>query len=171
MSQFKQVTGTIPAQQPVQPMRYKLVPMDYDNVDQVAEIEKACFSKPWSRQMLLDAMENLSAAMIVARAENGIVLGYAGLTVVLDEGYINNIAVLEEYRKQGVASALLEVFIRFAEANDLAFLTLEVRASNAPAIALYGKHGFEEVGRRKNYYDAPKEDALLMTRYFKKVDQ
>ena len=171
MSQFKQVTGTIPAQQPVQPMRYKLVPMDYDNVDQVAEIEKACFSKPWSRQMLLDAMENLSAAMIVARAENGIVLGYAGLTVVLDEGYINNIAVLEEYRKQGVASALLEVFIRFAEANDLAFLTLEVRASNAPAIALYGKRGFEEVGRRKNYYDAPKEDALLMTRYFKKVDQ
>ena len=171
MSQFKQVTGTIPAQQPVQPMRYKLIPMDYDNVDQVAEIEKACFSKPWSRQMLLDAMENLSAAVIVAQGENGVILGYAGLTVVLDEGYINNIAVLEEYRKQGVASALLDVFIRFAEANDLAFLTLEVRASNAPAIALYGKHGFEEVGRRKNYYDAPKEDALLMTRYFKKVDQ
>lgn len=171
MSQFKKVTGTIPAQQPVEPMRYKLVPMNYDNVDQIAEIEKACFSKPWSRQMLLDVLENLSASFIAAEAENGVILGYAGLNVVLDEGYINNIAVLEEYRQQGVASALLEIFIRFSEANELAFLTLEVRASNAPAIALYAKYGFEEVGRRKNYYDDPKEDAILMTRYFKKVEQ
>lgn len=171
MSQFKKVTGTIPAQQPVEPMRYKLVPMNYDNVDQIAEIEKACFSKPWSRQMLLDVLENLSASFIAAEAENGVILGYAGLNVVLDEGYINNIAVLEEYRQQGVASALLEIFIRFSEANELAFLTLEVRASNAPAIALYTKYGFEEVGRRKNYYDDPKEDAILMTRYFKKVEQ
>ena len=165
MSQFKQVTGTIPAQQPVQPMRYKLVPMDYDNVDQVAEIEKACFSKPWSRQMLLDAMENLSAAMIVAQGENGIVLGYAGLTVVLDEGYINNVAVGEAYRRQGVADELIAAFVRFGKAK-LAFLTLEVRASNTPAISLYAKHGFKEAGRRKNYYDDPKEDAILMTLEF-----
>ena len=171
MSQFKKVTGTIPAQQPMQPMRCKLVPMNYDNVDQIAEIEKACFSKPWSRQMLLDVLENLSASFIAAEAENGVILGYAGLNVVLDEGYINNIAVLEEYRQQGVASALLEIFIRFSEANELAFLTLEVRASNAPAIALYTKYGFEEVGRRENYYEEPKEDANLTTRYFKKVEK
>lgn len=170
MSEFKKVTGTIPAAQPVEPMRYKLVPMDGDNVDQIAEIEKECFSHPWSRQMLLEELENLSASFIAAQAEDGTVLGYAGLTVVLDEGYINNIAVREPYRKQKVASALLDVFIRFAEANELAFLTLEVRASNDAAIGLYLKHGFEQVGRRKNYYEDPKEDAILMTRYFKKVE-
>lgn len=170
MSEFKRVTGTIPAQNPVEPMRYKLVPMDYDNVDQIAQIEQACFSKPWSRQMLLDVLENLSASFIAAQAEDGTILGYAGLNVVLDEGYINNVAVLEQYRNQGVASALLSVFIRFSEANGLAFLTLEVRASNQAAISLYMKHGFEQVGRRKNYYDDPKEDAILMTRYFKKVE-
>lgn len=171
MSEFKKVTGTIPASHPVEPMRYKLVPMSYDNVDQIAEIEKACFSKPWSRQMLVEQLDNLSVCFIAAQAEDGVVLGYAGLTVVLDEGYINNIAVLEEYRRQSVASALLEVFIKFSHANELAFLTLEVRASNDSAISLYRKHGFEEVGRRRNYYDDPKEDALLMTRFFKKVEQ
>ena len=90
--------------------------------------------------------------------------------MVLDEGYINNVAVREEYRKQGIASALLDVFIRFGKAHQLAFLTLEVRASNAAAIALYQKHGFEQVGRRKNYYEDPKEDAILMTLTFKKVE-
>ena len=66
------------------------------------------------------------------------------------------------------ADELLDVFCRFGEAN-LAFLTLEVRASNAPAIALYRKHGFEEAGRRKNYYTKPAEDAIIMTRYFKRI--
>lgn len=167
MSEFKKVTATIPASAP---MRYKLVPMSADNVDQIAEIEKECFSRPWSRQMLADELENLSASFIAAQAEDGTILGYAGLNVVLDEGYINNIAVREPYRKQKVASALLDVFIRFSEANGLAFLTLEVRASNKAAIGLYLKHGFEQAGRRKNYYDDPKEDAILMTRYFKKVE-
>ena len=170
MSEFKKVTGTIPAAQPVQPMRYKLVPMSPENVDQIAEIEKECFSKPWSRQMLLDELENLSASFIAAEAEDGTILGYAGLTVVLDEGYINNVAVREPYRKQKVASALLDVFLRFGQANGLAFLTLEVRASNEAAIGLYHKHGFEQVGCRKNYYEDPKEDAILMTHYFKKVE-
>ena len=92
-------------------------------------------------------------------------MGYAGLHVVLDEGYIDNIAVEEPARKHGVASALLDVFCRFGAAN-LAFLTLEVRASNAPAIALYKKYGFQEVGLRPNFYSAPREDALIMTREF-----
>ena len=117
-----------------------------------------------------DELDNMSASFIVAEANNGRAIGYAGLTVVLDEGYINNVAVRSQFRKNGVASALLDVFIRFAQAHELAFLTLEVRASNEAAIALYKKHGFEEVGRRKNYYEDPKEDALLMTRYFKKVE-
>ena len=168
LSEFKKVTATIPAREQAQTMRYKLVPMSGDNVDQIAEIEKECFSHPWSRQMLADVLEDLSASFVAAQAEDGTVLGYAGLNVVLDEGYINNIAVREAYRKQKVASALLDVFIRFAQANELAFLTLEVRASNAAAIGLYTKHGFEQVGRRKNYYDAPKEDAILMTRFLRR---
>ena len=116
--------------------------------------------------MLEEELDNLSASFIAAQAEDGTILGYAGLTVVLDEGYINNFAVREEYRKQGIASALLDVFVRFAQAHQLAFLTLEVRASNAPAIALYAKHGFQTAGRRRDYYDDPKEDAILMTLEF-----
>ena len=167
MSEFKRVTGTIPAQEP---MHYKLVPMSNENVADAAAVERECFSKPWTEQMLRDELDNMSASFIVAEADNGRAIGYAGLTVVLDEGYINNVAVRSQFRKNGVASALLDVFIRFAQAHELAFLTLEVRASNEAAIALYKKHGFEEVGRRKNYYEDPKEDALLMTRYFKKVE-
>jgi ribosomal-protein-alanine N-acetyltransferase len=94
------------------------------------------------------------------------VLGYAGLETVLDEGYITNIAVRPDARRQGVASALLGVFLRFSGAHKLSFLTLEVRESNAAAIALYAGHGFSAVGRRKNYYDDPREDAVLMTHHF-----
>ena len=97
---------------------------------------------------------------------DGSVVGYAGLLVVLDEGYITNVAVRPESRRAGVASALLDVFVSFAEGNRLAFLTLEVRASNYGAIALYGSRGFRGVGRRPNYYEHPKEDAIIMTREF-----
>ena len=82
--------------------------------------------------------------------------------MVLDEGYINNVAVREEYRQRGIASALLDVFIRFAKAHQLAFLTLEVRDSNAPAAALYASLGFAQIGLRKNYYQHPKEDARIL---------
>ena len=93
----------------------------------------------------------------------GAVAGYAGLQVVLDEGYILNVAVRPDCRRQGVAGQLLQVFLDFAKGNQLAFLTLEVRASNYAAIALYGSWGFRGVGRRKNYYEHPKEDAVIMT--------
>ena len=86
--------------------------------------------------------------------------------ILLDEGYITNVAVRPDCRKQGVAGKLLQVFLDFAQANRLAFLTLEVRASNYPAIALYGSRGFRGVGRRKNYYEHPREDAIIMTREF-----
>ncbi|MBR1780764.1 MAG: ribosomal protein S18-alanine N-acetyltransferase [Oscillospiraceae bacterium] len=145
--------------------------MSRDNVDQVAGVERRCFSHPWSKQLLEEELDNLSASFITAQTLDGTVIGYAGLTVVLDEGYINNVAVLPEYRRCGVASALLDVFVRFASAHNLAFLTLEVRATNESAIALYQKHGFGQVGVRKNYYDDPKEDAILMTRFFDQSDQ
>jgi len=147
-------------------MNYNIIPMTGDHLDQVAELERRCFSDPWSRRMLSEHLENECAATLVAQGEDGTVLGYAGLLVVLDEGYITNVAVAPEYRRQGIASALLEVFQRFGEANALAFLTLEVRASNAPARALYTRHGYAEVGCRKNYYEHPKEDAIIMTLEF-----
>lgn len=149
-----------------EPVRYRLVPMTAELVDQVAEIERMNFSRPWTREMLLEELDNMLASYICALGENGVVLGYAGLTVVAGEGYINNIAVRQEYRKQGVASALLDVFTRFAQAQGLEFLTLELRVSNEAAKRLYLKHGFAQVGRRKDYYDDPKEDAILMTRTF-----
>ena len=147
-------------------MKYDIIPMTADHLDQVAEIEQICFSDPWSRRMLSEHLENECAATLVALSENGTVLGYAGLLVVLDEGYITNVAVRPEYRRQGIAGELLAVFRRFAEGNKMAFLTLEVRDSNASARALYTKHGFKEVGVRKNYYDHPKEDAIIMTLEF-----
>ena len=149
-------------------MEYNIVPMDRSPREQIAALERECFSTPWSEAMLTEVLFDSQASFIVAESEEGGVLGYAGLQVVLDEGYIDNIAVEPNARRHGVADELLDVFCRFGEAN-LAFLTLEVRASNAPAIALYRKHGFEEAGRRKNYYTKPTEDAVIMTRYFKRI--
>lgn len=149
-------------------MTYNIVPMTSEHLDQVADIERLCFSDPWSRRMLSEHLENECAATLVAQGADGTVLGYAGLLVVLDEGYITNVAVRPEYRRQGIASELLEVFRRFGEGNHMAFLTLEVRASNTAARALYQKHGYAEVGCRKNYYEHPKEDAIIMTLEFAK---
>ena len=149
-------------------MTYDIVPMTSEHLDQVADIERLCFSDPWSRRMLSEHLENECAATLVAQGADGTVLGYAGLLVVLDEGYITNVAVRPEYRRQGIASELLEVFRRFGEGNHMAFLTLEVRASNTAARALYQKHGYAEVGCRKNYYEHPREDAIIMTLEFAK---
>lgn len=147
-------------------MTYDIIPMTSAHLDQVAELEKICFSDPWSRRMLSEHLENECAATLVAQSSDGTVLGYAGLLVILDEGYITNVAVHPDYRRQGIAGELLNVFRRFAEGNKLAFLTLEVRESNAPARALYAKYMYKEVGVRKNYYDHPKENAIIMTLEF-----
>ena len=147
-------------------MTYTVVPMTYDHVPQAAELERLCFPDPWSERMLREHLDNQCAAAIAAMGEDGTLLGYAGLLVVLDEGYITNVAVRPAFRRQGIASELLAVFERFARANHLAFLTLEVRASNAAAVALYEKQGYVRAGLRRNYYEHPKEDAIIMTREF-----
>ena len=145
----------------------RIVPMTYEHLDEVAALERVCFSDPWSRNMLAEELDNAMSAYLVALdTADGSVGGYAGLLVVVDEGYITNVAVRPESRRVGVASALLDVFMSFAVGNKLAFLTLEVRASNYGAIALYGSRGFRGVGRRTNYYEHPKEDAIIMTREF-----
>ena len=147
-------------------MHVRIVPMNADHLDEVAELERICFSTPWSRNMLAEELDNLLSAFLVALDDRDRVVGYAGVQVILDEGYITNIAVRPECRQQGIAGKLLQVFLDFAQANKLAFLTLEVRASNHTAIMLYGSRGFRSVGRRKNYYEHPKEDAIIMTREF-----
>ena len=144
----------------------RIVPTTADHLDEVAELERICFSVPWSRNMLAEELDNLLSAFLVALDDSGKVVGYAGVQVILDEGYITNVAVRPECRRQGIAAKLLQVFLDFARANQLAFLTLEVRASNYDAIALYGSRGFRSVGRRKNYYEHPKEDAIIMTLEF-----
>ena len=141
--------------------------MNRDHLDALEQLERSCFSRPWSKKMLAEELENQCAAFLVAEdAQSGEVVGYGGLLVAADEGYITNVAVLAQHRRQGIAGQILQVFVRFAQANGLAFLTLEVRPSNTAAIALYQGFGFEQVGRRRNYYDLPREDALILTRYF-----
>ena len=147
-------------------LHVRILPMTADHLDEVAELERICFSMPWSRKMLAEELDNALSAFLVALDDEGRVAGYAGLQVVLDEGYITNVAVRPDCRRRGVAGKLLQVFLDFAQGNRLAFLTLEVRASNYDAIALYGSRSFRSVGQRKNYYEHPKEDALIMTREF-----
>ena len=145
----------------------KIVPMAAEHLDRLEQLERMCFSRPWSKKMLAEELDNQCAAFLVAvEPETEKAVGYAGLLVVADEGYITNVAVDPSCRRQGVAAQLLQVFDNFAKGNHLAFLTLEVRPSNAAAIALYEGFGCREVGRRRNYYDLPKEDALILTKYY-----
>ena len=147
-------------------MHVRIVPMTADHLDEVAELERVCFTTPWSRNMLAEELDNYLSAFLVALDDNDKVAGYAGLQAALDEGYITNVAVRPDCRRQGIAGKLLQVFLDFAKGNHLAFLSLEVRASNYDAIALYGSRGFRSVGRRKNYYEHPREDAIIMTKEF-----
>ncbi len=147
-------------------MNYQIVPMEEKHLSQVAALEKLCFPhNPWSEELFRAALESPHTAVLLAEGADGSVMGYAVLSTVLDEGDLDNIAVRPDCRRQGVADALLSVLTGFGR-DRLSVLMLEVRASNAPAIALYEKHGFIPVGWRKNYYTAPREDAILMTLEF-----
>lgn len=147
-------------------MEFRIVDVSAEHIRQIEEIERDCFSRPWTAEQLKSQMRDAQHEFIAAVGD-GRVLGYVGLMYVLDEGYISNVAVHPDARRQGIGDALIDVLAAKAAELELAFLTLEVRESNAPAIALYAKHGFHPVGKRKNYYDAPKEDAVLMTCYLK----
>lgn len=138
---------------------------DIGYLEEIAKIEKEVFAHPWSAKSIKILLEDEKSVAFIALVENK-VIGYCGLNTVLDEGYITNVAVLEKYRRQGTGQTLVKALCTYAEESSLAFLTLEVRKSNFPAISLYEKNGFEKVGERKDYYSSPKENALLMTRYF-----
>lgn len=143
-------------------MEIKIKKTEERHLPALAQIEKECFSAPWSEQAI---REELLAGhlFLTAEDEQEQVLGYVGCQLVLDEGYITNVAVTNSARRQGVARTLLQVLRQHAQARGASFITLEVRASNLPAIRLYENAGYQIVGRRKGFYTAPKEDALLMT--------
>lgn len=139
--------------------------MNAAHVDGVCALEKNCFVHPWSRQSIESALENEQSLFYVA-VEEGQVIGYIGMSFVLDEGYIYNVAVSEAHRRKGVGSALIQTLVTHAKKNNFAFLTLEVRDGNRAARSLYETFGFVKVGERKNYYTDPTENAVLMTLYF-----
>lgn len=151
-------------------MNYQLVPMDKSHLKEVAELDAALFTRPWSRDSWESELYNTTVSLVVAETEEGHVLGYGVLGVILDEGCLEKIAVRPQYQRQGIAQAILDSYLRYGLEN-LAFITLEVREDNTPAIQLYMKNGFAQVGRRKNYYAEVHKDAILMTREFQKEEQ
>ncbi len=143
---------------------FKIVPIDHRHIKDIALLEQVCFSTPWSEQSITDAYKT-GTKFFVAEKDDA-VLGYVGLSAIIDEGYITNIAVFPEYRNMGVGSALIKYLFEFAKENMLSFISLEVRESNNGAISLYEKFGFREEGKRKNFYTLPTEDALILTKRF-----
>ena len=135
--------------------------MKASHVAQIAELEKICFSDPWSEKSVASELENKLAFWLVA-VEGNRVAGYIGSQTVMDETDMMNVAVHPDFRRQGIAEALVIGLVEHLKTMGSRCLTLEVRASNAPAIALYEKLGFHEIGRRKNYYRNPREDALIL---------
>ena len=139
----------------------RYVPMTADHVRAVAALEKLCFSAPWSENSVASELDNPLSLWLVA-LNGDTVVGYVGSQAVLDEADMMNIAVLPEYRRLGIAQRLVTALCDRLADNGVRSLTLEVRASNDPAKALYAKLGFAQVGRRPNYYSNPKEDALIL---------
>lgn len=142
-----------------------IVPMRQCHIDGIAELEKQCFSQPWSREALAQEL-SVECAVFYAALINDAVVGYVGMHNICNEGYITNIAVDAEHRRNGIAKALINKLFEYAKINQLEFISLEVRVSNDAAIRLYEKTGFKAVGVRKRFYSNPTEDAVIMTAYF-----
>ena len=131
------------------------------HVSQVAELEKLCFSDPWSEKSVASELTNPLSLWLVA-LDGTVVAGYIGSQSVGDEADMMNVAVHPDYRRQGIARELVVGLVEALSKNEVRSLALEVRASNAPAIALYEQLGFLQVGVRPNYYRNPRENAIIM---------
>ena len=140
--------------------------MKKEYLDDVFEIDKASFPRPWSKDSFEEEMNNILAKFIVAKDDDK-VIGFAMCWFIMDECHIGNVAVQKEYRNQGIATMLLDNLLKDCDEHGTTYLMLEVRVSNEPAISLYKKLGFEETVVRKHYYKNPDgtyEDALIMTK-------
>ena len=138
-----------------------IVRMNESHVKAVAELERICFSDPWSENSVASELKNKLALWLVAE-EEGRVAGYIGSQTCTDESDVMNVAVHPDFRRRGIAETLVNALVEELRAIGSRCLTLEVRASNVPAISLYEKLGFGEIGRRKKYYRNPREDAMIM---------
>ncbi len=144
----------------------KVVPMQEEHIEGVLAVEEASFSIPWSRKDFeREIKENKMAIYFVAMDEDKIV-GYAGMWHVVTEGHITNVAVLYEYRRQGIGELLMQNLELMAKEREMIGITLEVRINNEPAQRLYHKYGFRPEGIRKNYYADTHEDAVIMWKYY-----
>ncbi len=132
----------------------------------IADLEKLCFSDPWSEKSIASEIDNPLSYWLVAE-EQGELVGYVGSQSVLDAADMMNLAVSPAYRRQGIAKALVDVLTSHLLENNVIALLLEVRVSNDAAIALYEKLGFVQVGRRPKYYHNPREDALILRKELK----
>jgi ribosomal-protein-alanine N-acetyltransferase len=139
----------------------KIIPMTDAHVDAVAALEAICFADPWSANSVASELTNPLSCWLVA-LEADTVVGYIGSQTVMGETDMMNVAVHPDHRRKGIAESLIHALVQKLKEYESHCLTLEVRASNAPAIALYEKLGFTEAGRRRNYYRNPKEDALIL---------
>ena len=137
--------------------------MTLDDLDAVMEIEHEAFAILWSRQSFTEELTRNTCARYLVIEQDGVPAGYGGMWFVVDEAHVTNIAIKQEFRGRGLGKRLLEDMLQLAADSGMAFMTLEVRRSNAVAQNLYRSHGFVDVGYRKRYYEDNHEDALIMT--------
>lgn len=134
--------------------------MDARGAEHAAELEKTCFSSPWSFDSIMEEANSQNSYFIYAEYM-GAFAGHTGMITVLDEAQICNVAVCPDVRRKGVAVAMLSELERYARENGISVMYLEVRKNNSPARALYEKLGYECVGVRKNHYACPRDDGML----------
>jgi len=146
-------------------MKYSAIPLESVHISDVAKLENICFSSPWSEKSLQMLLSENSIAFVCVVDE--MIVGYCGAISVLDEADITSVAVHPEFRRCGIASVLLDALFCKSETKGIKTLTLEVREGNYGALVLYRKYDFVPVGRIKNYYKNPNEDALIMRKCLK----
>lgn len=143
--------------------------MKKEHLETLTDLEKLCFSTPWSKASLKTQIDNPRAYFLVAMLNDSI-LGYGGMHIYSDECYMDNLAVFGHHRNKGVGTAILVALCRKARRCNARFISLEVRPSNR-AVTLYKRLGFEAEGLRKNFYSDPREDALILTKRFPAADE
>lgn len=146
-----------------------ILPLERRHIKNIAYLEAICFSEPWSEDGILESFMHGTKFFVAEKA--GRMIGYIGISAAAGEGYITNVAVFPECRRQGAGEALMNSVLDFGVQNGLEFVSLEVRPSNTAAVSLYEKLGFKTEGRRRDFYRAPREDALIMTKRFKTKDE